>query len=497
MQAVSRLLARQQTQEAQLGPLAVRLYGSLVSSGGATPFLKSTSPVPNSEDFSPLLSAIPETQVTTLPNGLRVATESVPFAETATVGLYVAAGSRFESDATNGAANLLERVMFKGTQKRTATDLEAELAGMGASMAAKTGREQVSYSASVLGKDVSKAVGILADVVLNPRLAESDIAAGKDAILAEMKAMGPNSSQLLWDHLHATAFQFSPLGRTVAGPAANLAAMDKGALVEYIKTNFRGPRMVLAAAGAVNHEELVKAASDAFGVVPDGDTTSAVSTLIKGEPARFTGSYVHDRWPTAKVCHMAVAFKGAAANDADSVPLTVMKHMLGSMKAGSDVAVHMAPNLTQVVSSEKLASSYTGFNISYADTGLFGFTGSTTKEQCEDFAYYAMSEMTKMCYDVNDASVALAKNQLKAAILFEQDCTSSVAASIGGELLAYGRRMPRAELLARVDAVDAAAVRGVADKFIFDQDMAVASVGDVQFMPDMGWFRRRSYWKQY
>eukprot|EP00798_Chlamydomonas_sp_ICE-L_P015865 gene15865-21993_t len=138
----------------------------------------------------------------------------------------------------------------------------------------------------------------------------------------------------------------------------------------------------------------------------------------------------------------------------------------GSLRKGSDTGVHASSPLTQIVASEHLAHSYNGFNTSYTDTGLFGFTFSPPRE---DFAYYGMNSMTQMCYDVSDNEVALAKNKLKATIMFEIECTRSSAASIGRDLLVYGRRIPKAELLARIDAVDGASIRGVADKYIYDQ----------------------------
>eukprot|EP00798_Chlamydomonas_sp_ICE-L_P015866 gene15866-21994_t len=164
-----------------------------------------------------------------------------------------------------------------------------------------------------------------------------------------MKAGSRPSSELLFDHLHATAFQYSPLGRTVAGTAANISTFSKEMLVDYMKATFRGPRIVLAASGNVNHEELVKTATAAFAAVADEDPSTSVSTLIKADPARFTGSYVHDRFPDATLCNMAVAFKAAPASDADSVPFMVMQYMLGSMRKGNDTGVHAASPLAQIL----------------------------------------------------------------------------------------------------------------------------------------------------
>eukprot|EP00955_Chlamydomonas_euryale_P037713 350856-Chlamydomonas_euryale.AAC.11 len=125
-------------------------------------------------------------QVTTLPNGVRVATETIPGAETATVGVYINSGSRFETDATNGVANMLEHVLFKGTKKRSGADLEAELKGMGASLSAFTGREQTSYVSTVLGKDAGKVLDLLGDVMLSPSLEDKAVEKAREVVLAQL-----------------------------------------------------------------------------------------------------------------------------------------------------------------------------------------------------------------------------------------------------------------------------------------------------------------------
>jgi processing peptidase subunit beta len=475
---------------------AARAYGSVVASSGP-PFLRYANPVPAAIDHTPLLATLPETQVTTLPNGLRVATETIPHAETTTVGVYVNAGSRFETDATNGVANFLEHVLFKGTKKTSGKDLEAAVAGMGAQLSAFTGREQTSYVANVVGKDVGKAVDILADCLLNPVFADEAVEAARSTILGQLGVMNKPSAELVFDHLHATAFQHSPLGRTVMGSANSVSAITKDHLAAFMKQNYVGPRVVLAAAGAVSHDELVKKASEAFGGMADEDPSSSLRGLLAKEPSLYTGSYVHDRFPFAKELGMAVAFKAAAANDADAVPLMVMQTMLGGYSSSSSNGINAGSQLTQAVAMEGLAQSYTAFSKNYHDTGLFGIYGVTSADRCEDFAFTAMQEMTKMCYSVVESDVMRAKTQLKASLLMVQDSTHHVAESIGRDLLVHGRRMPKAEMLARIDAVNADTVRDVADKYIYDKCMVVAAAGDAQFLPDYNWFRRRSYWLRY
>lgn len=500
MRALASLLRPQGQASSNLSGLqvvAARTYASLTVSSENNPFLRFSNPFPGPTDHTPLLATLPETKVTTLPNGLRVATEAIPFAETSTVGIWINSGSRFETDENNGVAHFLEHILFKGTKKRTVKELEVEVENMGGQLNAYTGREQTCYYAKVMGKDVGKAVNILSDILLNSNLDERAINRERDVILREMEEVNKQTSELVFDHLHATAFQFSPLGRTILGPIENIKSITRDQLVQYMQQHYRGPRMVLAAAGAVDHDELVKLASSAFGSVPDEDNATSVRTLLLKDPAKFTGSYVHDRFPDATECSMAVAFKGCSWSDPDSIPLMVMQTMLGGWDKNSTVGKHSSSTLTQTIVVENLGEAYMAFNTNYHDTGLFGVYGVSDRGRIEDFAWSIMNEMTKMCYDVSENDVARAKNQLKASLMFFQDSTHHVAESIGRELLTYGRRMPKAELFARIDAVDANTIRAVADRFIYDQDMAVAGVGDVQFLPDYTWFRRRSYWLRY
>lgn len=491
-------LARQQQRE--LSQLAVRAFATAskdVAVAGSNPFLRFSNPYPEAIDHSSLLTTLPDTKVTTLPNGLRVASEHIPFAETTTVGIWINSGSRFENDQNNGTAHFLEHILFKGTKSRTVKDLEVEVENMGGQLNAYTGREQTCYYAKVLKKDVGKAVNILSDILLNSNLDERAIQRERDVIIREMEEVNKQTNELVFDHLHATAFQYSPLGRTILGPVENIKSISREDLVNYMKTHYRGPRMVLAAAGAVDHDELVKLASNAFGGVPDETAVKNVPALIAADPARFTGSSVLDRRPDSAQCSLAVAFRGASWTDPDSVPLMVMQTMLGGWDRNSTVGQHSGSLLTQKIAIDELADAYMAFNTNYHDTGLFGVYAVTEASKCEDLAWVIMNEMTRLCYEVGEADVERARNQLKASQLFFQDSTHHVAESIGRELLVYGRRIPKAELFARIDAVDADTVRAVADRFIYDQDIALAGVGDTQYLPDYNWFRRRTYWLRY
>ncbi|GBG76521.1 hypothetical protein CBR_g22269 [Chara braunii] len=432
-------------------------------------FTRYNSAVPVAHDHGSLLTT-PATKVTRLPNGLRVATETAPFAQTATIGVWIDAGSRFETAATNGTAHFLEHMAFKGTKNRSMRQLEEEIENMGGHLNAYTSREQTTYYAKVLKKDVQVAVDILADILQNSSLDERSIERERGVILREMEEVEGQVEEVLFDHLHATAFQHSPLGRTILGPASNINSISRAHLLDYISTHYTAPRMVIAGSGGVEHEQLVELVKNSFKSLSEDKTTAA--DLIVKDPAVFTGSEVRIRDDDMPLCHFAVAVKGAAWTDPDSIPLMVMQSMLGAWNKNAGAGKHMGSELAQKVAANDLAESVMAFNTNYSDAGLFGVYAVGQPDKLDDLAYCIMHEVARMIYRVSDGDVIRARNQLKSGCLLHLDGTSPIAEDIGRQMLTYGRRLPLAELFARIDAVDADTVKRVAERFIFDKDLA-------------------------
>jgi processing peptidase subunit beta len=232
----------------------------------------------------------PTTDVTTLGSGLRVASETVQGSETATVGVWIDAGSRYETAKNNGVAHFLEHLAFKGTQKRTQQQLEVEIENMGGHLNAYTSREQTVYFAKVFKNDVGRAVEILSDILLNSKLDESAIEREREVILREMSEVNKEQEELVLDHLHATAFQGTGLGRTILGPEENIRSLKQADLINYIQQHYTAPRMVIAGAGAINHTELCELADKHFGSLPKAPSSGVDLAM---DPAVFTGS---DYW---------------------------------------------------------------------------------------------------------------------------------------------------------------------------------------------------------
>eukprot|EP00542_Grammatophora_oceanica_P015280 CAMPEP_0194045890 /NCGR_PEP_ID=MMETSP0009_2-20130614/18723_1 /TAXON_ID=210454 /ORGANISM="Grammatophora oceanica, Strain CCMP 410" /LENGTH=476 /DNA_ID=CAMNT_0038690927 /DNA_START=33 /DNA_END=1463 /DNA_ORIENTATION=+ len=448
-----------------------------------------------SPSFPEYVLRAPTTDVTTMTDsGLRVASETVMGSETATVGVWIDAGSRYETAKNNGAAHFLEHMAFKGTAKRTQQELEVEIENMGGHLNAYTSREQTVYFAKVFKSDVGKAVEILSDILLNSKLEPGAIDRERDTILREMTEVNKKQEELVLDHLHATAFQGTGLGRTILGPEENIRSLSKGDLEDYINTHYTADRMVIAGAGAVDHAELCDLASKHFGNLPKAD---AGSVAVAPEPAVFTGSDIRIRFDNEKQAHVAIAFEGASWTSEYAFPLMLLQTMLGQYDRASGVGTSAATRLGQELAQHECANSMSAFNTCYKDTGLFGVYGVADDNKLDDMMFYIMNNMVRLVHTPSDEEVERAKFTLKSTMLMALDGHTNVCEDIGRQMLTYGRRMTTAEIFSRIDAVSTADIRATAAKFINDEDHALAAVGGIYELPDYNWIRRHSYWLRY
>ena len=499
--AVRRLFAKVPLRFAGRG--ALNLSSSTTAAAAAVPvtvtdipYLRFGSPEPLSvTQQQSALGYVPLTRITTLPNGFRIATETTPHAKTATVGIWIDAGTRYETSSTNGAAHFLEHMAFKGTSRRGLHRLELDVENIGGHLNAFTSREQTCYYAMVLNQDVPKAVDVLSDILLNSTMSNAAVEQERGVILREMQEVGGVALEVMFDHLHATAFQYSPLGRTILGSAENVKTLTRADLADYIATHYTAPRMVLSASGGVDHDELVAIATSAFSGLQKGGCS--VADLLRDGPSKFTGSMVEIADPDTPKVHLAIAFQGVSWTDPDAVALMIMQTMLGGWNSRLTAGIHMGSRVAQLMAANGLCDSYMAFNTNYHDTGLFGMYATGNPDTTEDMSWAMINNMTKMVYAVEESDVTRAKNQLKAQTLFSLDSTTGTAQDMGRQLLTYGRRLSNEELFARIDAVNADVVKRVAERIVYNSDMAICAMGNTVHVPDYQWFRRRTFWMRY
>eukprot|EP00928_Gymnodinium_smaydae_P088717 TRINITY_DN7277_c0_g1_i1.p1 TRINITY_DN7277_c0_g1~~TRINITY_DN7277_c0_g1_i1.p1 ORF type:complete len:478 (+),score=110.02 TRINITY_DN7277_c0_g1_i1:85-1518(+) len=436
------------------------------------------------------------TQVTRLSNGLRVASQRTAD-ETLTVGVWIDAGSRFETKENNGTAHFLEHMAFKGTRRRTRIQLEQEIENMGGHLNAYTSREQTVYYAKCFKDDLRQGVDILSDILQNSTLDQHSLDFERGVILREMEEVEKTTEEVIFDRLHLTAFHDSPLGYTILGPVENIQSITRDQLREYIQRNYASDHMVLAAAGPVDHAQFVAHANDLFGgFKPRPAGGSAAAEAETADRPKFCGAELlyRSNEPEGGLAHFAVGYEGVAWTHPDSITLMVMQSIIGNYKRGEGlIPPKLSGNrLTTAIADNLesgLAESFAAFNTCYKDTGLFGFYAQAEEQGVESTIGELLHGFTSLGHTVTEEEVNRGKRQLKTMLFGSLDSTTAIAEDIGRQLLVYGRRIPILELAQRIDAVDAAAVRRVAQKHLVDADIALTALGPLDKLPPLAKLR--------
>ncbi|XP_048123934.1 mitochondrial-processing peptidase subunit beta [Alosa alosa] len=432
---------------------------------------------------------VPETKVTTLENGLRVASENSGL-PTCTVGLWIDAGSRYENARNNGTAHFLEHMAFKGTRKRSQLDLELEIENMGAHLNAYTSREQTVYYAKAFSKDLPRAVEILADIIQNSTLGEAEIERERGVILREMQEVETNLQEVVFDYLHATAYQETALGRTILGPTENIKTINRGDLVGYITSHYKGlHKIVLAVAGGVSHNELIDLAKFHFGKLVAAEREAPALPLC-----RFTGSEIRVRDDKMPLAHIAVAVEAVGWSHPDTIPLMVANTLIGNWDRSFGGGVNLSSKLAQMACQGNLCHSFQSFNTCYTDTGLWGLYMVCEPGTVNEMMHYTQQEWMFLCTAVSETEVDRAKNLLKTNMLLHLDGSTPICEDIGRQMLCYNRRIPLHELEARIDAITADTIKEVCTKYIYNKAPAIAAVGPIEQLPDYNRIRSGMYW---
>ncbi len=404
---------------------------------------------------------------TTLENGLRVVTHTMDAVETVSVGVFVDAGTRNEPVEINGVAHLLEHMAFKGTTRRSALEIVAEIEEVGGHLNAYTTREHTAYYAKVLKDDAPLAVDILADILQNSTFDPDELARERSVVLQEIGQAHDTPDDVVFDHFQETAFPDQPLGRPVLGDAERVRGMTRESIMGYMNQAYGAGSMVLAAAGMIEHDHLVALARHLFRDLPDR------SPLGDGSAAYGGGVYLQDR--ELEQVHLTVGFPGVGMHDPDIYAATVMSTLFGG---------GMSSRLFQEIRERRgLVYSIHSFSSSYSDCGLFGIYAGTGEEEVEELMPVLADEIRRLSDSLDEGEVRRARNQLKAATLMSLESTSARAEQLGEQMLIFGRPLPIDEIVRKIDSVDVTAVRNVIAR-TFSGRPSVAAIGPLgRMMP--------------
>ena len=401
--------------------------------------------------------------VTTLANGLRVVSYPTPGAETAAIGLYADTGSRFEEPSINGIAHLFEHMVFKGTATRSARAIAEAIEDVGGQLNAYTARDMTAFHARVLGDDVPLAFELIADLIRAPRFDPDDLAREKDVVLSELGEARDTPDDIVFDHLQEAAYPDQPLGRSILGSETSLEAITADHLRGWLDTQFLGPACVLAAAGKVDHEALVRMAEARLGDL-------GVGARANGERAIYAGGTRHDRRRFEQT-HLTFGYEAAAHASPDYYPL-----MLFATAAGGG----MSSRLFQELREERgLAYSVYSTMTPYADTGLFSVYLAAANSNAARAGALAVQVLGETADGLDIAELARAKAQLKAGLLMSLEGCAGQAEYLARQMLVHGHPVPPAEVVAKVDACSVDDVRDAARRMLAGP-MARAHVGSIK-----------------
>lgn len=408
-------------------------------------------------------------QVSKLANGLTVASDSMDSVETVSVGVWVGVGTRDERPEINGVSHLLEHMAFKGTKRRSAQAIAEEIEAVGGHLNAYTSREHTAYYAKVLKEDLALAVDIIADILQNSTLDADELTRERAVIVQEILQARDTPDDVVFDFFQETAFPDQPIGRPVMGSADLVRDMPREVVFDYLRDYYGASSMVLAAAGRVDHDQVVALAREAFGGLPTGSAANR-------EAVRYVGGDFREARDLEQV-HVVLGLEGLSYQDDDFYAVSVLSTLLGG---------GMSSRLFQEVREKRgLVYSIQSFHSFYTDGGLFGVYAGTGEDEVVDVIPVVCDELRKVCESVAEVEVARARAQLKASLLMALESTSSRAEQLARQLMVFGRPLPVPEIISRVDGVDIEAVHRVARRLTGSRP-TVTTLGRVARIEDYG-----------
>lgn len=406
-------------------------------------------------------------EVSRLSNGLTVATETLPHIESVSLGIWVKSGSRDERDDEHGIAHLLEHMAFKGTGKRSAWQIASDIENVGGEINAATSVETTSFFARVLKDDVPLAIDILADILMDSKFDEDELEREKHVILQEIGAAHDTPDDIVFDRFTETAFRHQTLGRSILGTPETVRAFTSQQLRGFLERQYAADRMIVVAAGAVDHDAFVREVEKRLGSFqPRCEATLPTLAHYVGGDFRESRDLMD--------AQIVLGFEGRAYHVRDFYASQVLSMILGG---------GMSSRLFQEVREQRgLCYSVYAFHWGFSDTGIFGIHAATGKEDIAELTRVLLAELKRSGEAILPEELNRARAQYRAGLLMSQESPSSRASQIARQLLLYGRPIPMDELMDRLSKLTTERLADLSSR-LFSARPTIAAVGPVGSLP--------------
>ena len=399
----------------------------------------------------------------TLSNGFTIATEFMPNFKTATLGVWITAGARHETKDQNGIAHFLEHMAFKGTKKRSSFQIAEAIENVGGYINAYTSREITNYYCRILSDDVPLAVDVISDIILNSTIESSEVDIERNVILQEIGQTNDTPDDIIFDWLQETAYPNQPYGRPILGPAANVRRFLRQDLINFTKENYRPNRMVLCAAGDVDHETLVKLCEKYFLNLEKENSSYIVPGTFNGGEKRVQKEL--------EQAHFSLSFKSASIKDSDIFASQIFAVAMGG---------GMSSKLFQEI-REKRGLCYSIFSSIDAgfDTGAFTIYAGTSEEKLGELSNVVIDELRKSIDTILQKDLDKARAQIKAGMLMGLESTSNRCERLARTLSVWERVIPLVETIEKINQVTLMDLREYAESIFVNPKSALALYGPI------------------
>lgn len=402
--------------------------------------------------------------MTTLPNGLRVITSSRPETETVSLGVWVKTGSAYEEAAVNGISHFLEHMAFKGTKRRTALQLSEEIEDVGGQSNAYTSREFTAFYSKMLKGDAELAVDVMADILQNSTFPEEELKKEREVVVQEIKQSIDTPDDIIFDYFQEQAFPNQAVGRSILGPKETVRSFSRETLQNYLKTNYAAENMIVCAVGNIEHEKFVK-------MVESRMSSFQPHTHFTPGPQQYVGGcYFENR--DLEQAHLALGFRGCKYCTEEYYPSIIFSTLFGG---------GMSSRLFQEI-REKRGLVYTvySFTASHTQDGLFGIYAGTGPKDLKTLLPVVVDEIKKVCNEkVQIKELNRAKTQLKASMLMSLESSSATAEVLARQMLIFDRIIPVDEMVQRIEKVTLDDIQNVAQK-IFSTKPTYTLLGSIK-----------------
>ena len=398
-----------------------------------------------------------------LANGLTIVSHAMPEVETVSLGIWIGAGSRSESETEHGVAHFLEHMAFKGTARRSARDIVEEIEAVGGDLNAATSVDSTAYYARVLKGDMPLALDILSDIILSPRFDMSELQRERDVILQEIAASLDSPEDIVYDDISEAAFPNQAVGRPILGTVESVGGFDRDHLGSYLATHYHAPNMVLAAAGAIDHVALVAEAERLLAGLDGSASPKPTSAIYSGGVKRTDKPF--------EQTHLMLAFEAPPYCHDDYFTAQILAGALGG---------GMSSRLFQEVRERRgLCYSVYAFCSALADSGMFTVHAAGSPEKADDLFSVIHNELARAAEKgFDDAEVSRVKAQLKMGLLAGLESSGARVEQLARQILLHGRVLSTDEIVAEIERVETADLQSMLESLI-GSPLSLATVGPI------------------